>query len=110
MADTTTNNFNDAINAGRTTSVVSYNEVNNETTISDEEVPLSVIDQTEEQFDDEGKVTIEDEDTPLAVTKSGLGGRIWWYWILIIISLISGKIAESKKKKYEKKLTEDTEE
>ena len=47
---------------------------------------------------------IEDEETPLGVNKSGLGGRMWWYWILIIISAITGKIAKDKKKATQKEV------
>jgi len=55
--------------------------------------------------DDE--VTIEDEETPLAVTKSGLGGRVWWYWILIIISALTGKMAKDKRKAVVKEAEKD---
>lgn len=41
---------------------------------------------------------IEDEETPLGIKKSGLSGRIWWYWILIIITALTGKVAKDKRK------------
>ena len=60
-----------------------------------------------DDFDDD-LTAIEDEETPLGIKRSGLGGRVWWYWILIIISAISGKIAKDKRKVTEKNI--DTEE
>jgi hypothetical protein len=81
--------------------VVSFNELDEDIdTISDEQVPLAVrLDDGDETVTaDDSSITIEDEDTPLATTKSGLGGRVWWYWILIIISLLTGKVAKDKHK------------
>ena len=43
-------------------------------------------------------VVINDEGTPLGISKAGMGGRVWWYWILLIISAITGKVAKEKKK------------
>jgi hypothetical protein len=59
------------------------------------------------EFEDE-YTTIQDEETPLSITKSGLGGRVWWYWILIIITAITGKVAKDKRSMVEKEV-EDTE-
>ncbi len=65
--------------------------------INDEQVPLAVV-LDDDINQDADLTTIEDEETPLAKAKSGIGGRVWWYWILIIISAFSAKIARDKKK------------
>ena len=93
------NAFNEVTN-GPATSVANFNEVGDDIqTITNEQVPLAVVlDDNLEEFDENGTVTIEDEYTPLAISRSGITGRIWWYWILIIISLITGKVSKDKKK------------
>ncbi len=98
------NGFNEVSDNRPARSTASFNELDEEAdTIIGEQVPLSVkldeIEDLDELFKPEGKniVTIGDDETPLGVTKSGLGGRVWWYWILIIISAITGKIAKDKR-------------
>ena len=97
--------------ASVTTEFNEVNNVNNRTVnrlnevgpadIGDAQVPLAVrLDDAD--LDDD--TIIEDEETPLGVNKSGLGGRMWWYWILIIISAITGKIAKDKKKATQKEV------
>ena len=62
--------------------------------IDEEQVPLAVVD-----ADEEMDVTdILDPDTPLAITDD-LPGRVWWYWILIIISTISAFVGGNKSRK-----------
>ena len=51
-------------------------------------------------------VAIKDEETPLAVEKSSISGRAWWYWILIIISAITGNVAKNKEKATQKEMEE----
>ena len=62
------------------------------TAIAPDQVPLAVIQ------DDEDLTEIEDEETPLAFTQEELQ-RAWWYWILIVIGLVTGKTTYDKKKK-----------
>ena len=51
-------------------------------------------------------MAIKDEETPLAVEKSNISGRAWWYWILIIISAITGNVAKNKEKATQKEMEE----
>ena len=107
------NSFNEIaaapVAAGRAENVTSFNELdNNRDAIRDEQVPLAVqLDDDVEREADRDDVSITDEETPLAVAKSGLGSRAWWYWILIIISVISGKVAKDKRKLKEKEVETD---
>jgi hypothetical protein len=83
---------------------VKFNEV--DVALENQEVSLNVVlDDEAAKIDD--VVVIEDEDTPLAMAKSGVSGRVWWYWILILISAISGKIAKDKRKHTVRNMSED---
>lgn len=108
MADVTTGEFNEVTGGGSVDMVTSFNELDEHgSTITDEQVPLSVrLDVADDWARNMGDelTSIEDEETPLAVTKSGLGGRVWWYWILIIISAITGKVAKDKRNKLQKEV------
>ncbi len=65
------------------------------TEITDEEVPLAVMnDETNNDV-----VEIEDEKTALADGLNKNGKRHWWWWILVIIAAITGKTAYDKKNK-----------
>ena len=93
--ETTEISFNEVADNAETANTITFNEV--EVAIEDQEVSLAVV------LDDEAAkvddiVVIGEEETPLAMAKSGVSGRVWWYWILIIISAISGKIAKDKRK------------
>ena len=67
------------------------------TSISDEEIPLKVnMKEIDTDDIDEGYTKIEDEDVArMGAEKS----RVWWYWILIIIGLATGKTTYDKKNK-----------
>lgn len=99
--ETNTASYNEVAADDATITVTSFNEIadENEETITDEQVPLAVrLDEGDEtRTPATNVVSIEDEDTPLAATKT-IGGRAWWYWILILISLIAGKVAVDKRK------------
>nr|MCR5416287.1 hypothetical protein [Pseudobutyrivibrio sp.] len=98
---TNTSSYNEVANVADVASVVSFNEDDTteeaNTIIEDETVPLSVNMDNDSENARDGSVTITDEETPLAMQKSGLDGRSWWYWILIIISIITGKVAIDKR-------------
>jgi hypothetical protein len=99
--NTITTSFNEVTN-NTVSRVSNFNELEGDEIqgIADEQVPLAVVlddDHTAANVGDEDLTTIEDEETPLAISKSGLAGRVWWYWILIIISALAGKRAKDKK-------------
>jgi hypothetical protein len=81
------------------------NRIGGGNTLDDVQVPLAV--RLDDADLDDDSVVVKDEETPLAMDKSGLGGRVWWYWILIIISALTGKVAKDKRKSAIKE-TEDT--
>ena len=81
------------------------NRIGGGNTLDDVQVPLAV--RLDDADLDDDSVVVKDEETPLAMDKSGLGGRVWWYWILIIISALTGKVAKDKRKSVIKE-TEDT--
>ena len=92
---TATNNFNELADAKVTVKTTKFNEV--DVALENQEVSLAVVlDDEASKVDD--VVEILEEETPLGMSKAGVGGRVWWYWILILISAISGKIAKDKRK------------
>ena len=93
--------YNEVNNAAGT-NVNTFNEVGG-AGIEDAQVPLAV--RLDDDLVDED-VAIKDEETPLAVEKSGVSGRAWWYWILIIISAITGNVAKNKEKATQKEMEE----
>ncbi|WP_170830806.1 hypothetical protein [Pseudobutyrivibrio sp. ACV-2] len=96
---TSTIDFNEVNSAARprtnaTANTTHFNEVGRDNSIGNNQVPLAVV----LDRDAEDIVVIKDEETPLGIAKSGAGARVWWYWILIIISAVSGKVAKDKRK------------
>ncbi len=96
---TSTIDFNEVNSAARprtnaTANTTHFNEVGRDNSIGNNQVPLAVV----LDRDAEDVVVIKDEETPLGIAKSGAGARVWWYWILIIISAVSGKVAKDKRK------------
>ena len=68
--------------------------------IADAQVPLAVVEDTDLEDEitdltDDETIEIQDEEVAKAIDA----GRVWWYWILIIIGLITGKTAYDKDKK-----------
>jgi hypothetical protein len=107
VTTTSTSSYSEVSERVAAASISSFNEVDEEgiTPIEDEQVPLAV------KLDDgtvseDNTVSIEDEKAPLSKIKSGVDRRSWWYWILIIISAITGKTAKDKRKE----LNSDSEE
>ena len=98
---TNTAEYNEVNNAAGT-NVNTFNEVGG-AGIEDAQVPLAV--RLDDDLVDED-VAIKDEETPLAVEKSNISGRAWWYWILIIISAITGNVAKNKEKATQKEMEE----
>ena len=96
------NEVNNAAGNAAGTNVNTFNEVGG-AGIEDAQVPLAV--RLDDDLVDED-VAIKDEETPLAVEKSGVSGRAWWYWILIIISAITGNVAKNKEKATQKEMEE----
>ena len=80
--------------SANTANTTRFNEVDRNHSIEDEQVPLAVV--LDKDADD--VVVIKDDETPLGIAKSGAGARVWWYWILIVISAVSGKVAKDKRK------------
>ena len=96
------NEVNNVAGNAAGTNVNTFNEVGG-AGIEDAQVPLAV--RLDDDLVDED-VAIKDEETPLAVEKSGISGRTWWYWILIIISAITGNVAKNKEKATQKEMEE----
>ncbi|GEM_PF-4884177 len=94
--------FNEVVAEDNNTRVTSFKEVDDNGIVQDDYVPLAV--KLDDDITADDSVAIEDEEAPLGVAKSGLGGRVWWYWILIIISAISGKVAKDKRDSKEKEV------
>lgn len=88
--------FNEVENTTETSEVSAFNEVGiGSESLADTQVPLAVrLDDVDETVD---TTVIEDEETPLAITKSSVAGKNWWYGILLVISLITGKVAGKKR-------------
>ncbi len=92
-------------NDGGNTAGISTNRAAT-TTMAETEVPLAIDNSNfendiEDEVDQDREVeketeTIEDEETAKGIEKFA---RMWWYWILIIIGLITGKTAYDKKNK-----------
>jgi hypothetical protein len=88
--------FNEVETTTETSEVSAFNEVGiGSESLADTQVPLAVrLDDVDDTLD---ITTIEDEETPLAITKSSVAGKNWWYGILLVISLITGKVAGKKR-------------
>lgn len=90
---TTNDSFNEIVDDKTLIRTVRYNEVE---TLENQRVSLAVV-LDDDLLKAEDVVVINDSETPLGVAKAEMGGRNWWYWILILISAITGKVAKEKR-------------
>ena len=84
---------------------------NNAVAIADQQVPLAVNGQEDDQTQDDIQ-TIEDDNVPLAsggTAKDGI--RNWWWWIAAGVAAITGKgVYDNQRRKPAKNKSDDSSE